>query len=179
MELWLYALKMAENSVNVSSSFQDPERRSSLQIFSNSTVNISPKHYQPFRYSMYILDPILQQNKPFGKWKSRSTPGIYLGPLPLHNQNIALVLNRNTGHVSPQFHIKFDKRFTTVTNDTLKAQWLYKVGFVSNNDRTQREPPKIQVNQKRKETANDLLDREHKRCRLIRFNLAPKIKDAK
>ena len=34
--------------------------------------------------------------------------GIYLGHSPYHIGSVALVLNPETGHVSPQFHVVFD-----------------------------------------------------------------------
>ena len=42
--------------------------------------------------------------------------GVYLGVSPNHACSIALVLNPNTGHVSPQFHTKHDDFFETVTS---------------------------------------------------------------
>ena len=69
-----------------------------------------------------MLYPNLQQQLPFNKWKQQATAGIYLGLLPLHNQNIALVLNRETGHVSPQFHVKFNKHFSMVKSDNTPSQ---------------------------------------------------------
>jgi hypothetical protein len=40
--------------------------------------------------------------------------GVYLGQLPLHASTIALVLNPQIGHVSAQFHVAYDKKFTTI-----------------------------------------------------------------
>ena len=40
-------------------------------------------------------------------WRVSST-------IPNHARSIALVLNPRTGHVSPQFHVKFDDFFKTV-----------------------------------------------------------------
>ena len=40
--------------------------------------------------------------------------GIYLGHSPFHADNVALVFNLQTGHVSPQYHVIFDEQFTTV-----------------------------------------------------------------
>jgi hypothetical protein len=40
--------------------------------------------------------------------------GIYGGRLPSHASNVALILNPQTGHVSPQFHVVFDDGLTTV-----------------------------------------------------------------
>ena len=47
---------------------------------------------------------------------------------------MALVLNPRTGHVSPQFHVKFDEFFETVqkksTNlDAPEPEWKYLSGF--------------------------------------------------
>ena len=39
---------------------------------------------------------------------------MYLGRSPVHASNVALVLNLNTGHVSPQYHLVFDDEFSTV-----------------------------------------------------------------
>jgi hypothetical protein len=40
--------------------------------------------------------------------------GIYVGRLPSNASNVALILNPQTGHVSPLFHMVFDDDFTTV-----------------------------------------------------------------
>ncbi len=43
---------------------------------------------------------------------------------------MALVLDRRTGLVSPQFHIKFDPSFQTVKSNNFDSQWQLKTGFV-------------------------------------------------
>ena len=48
------------------------------------------------------------------KWKQRSHRGIYLGVSKVHTSNVHLVLNPNTGHISPQYHLVFDDNFSTV-----------------------------------------------------------------
>ena len=68
------------------------------------------------------------------KWKQRARLGIYLGPSPSHACTVALILNPRTGHVSPQFHVKFDDFFETVGNsptdmDTPEPEWKYISGF--------------------------------------------------
>ena len=52
------------------------------------------------------------------KWKWRSHRGIYLGLSKVQSSNIHLVLNPNTGHVSPQYHLVFDYNFSTVYSDS-------------------------------------------------------------
>ena len=77
-----------------------------------------------------MLDEQLQSGRPYQKWRQRAHVGIYLGQSPLHNRNVALVLRRNTGHVSPQFHVKFDPSFHTVQQDKLDCMWQQATYFV-------------------------------------------------
>jgi len=44
----------------------------------------------------------------------------------------ALVLDRTTGLVSPQFHMVFDPSFNTVKQDKFDNQWQSKAGFLYN-----------------------------------------------
>ena len=46
-----------------------------------------------------------------------SCQGIYLGLSKLHSSAVHLVLNLETGKVSPQFHFIFDDSFSTVYSD--------------------------------------------------------------
>ena len=93
-------------------------------------VNNNKKHWKPFGCPVSVLDESLQTGTPFSKWKQRARVGIYLGQSPIHNRNVALVLNRNTGHVSPQFHVKFDSSFQTVRQDQLECTWQQSTFFV-------------------------------------------------
>ena len=61
---------------------------------------------------------------------------MYLGPSPNHARSVALVLNPRTGHVSPQFHIKFDNFFKTVQDkltdlDAPNPEWKYLGGVAT------------------------------------------------
>ena len=70
-----------------------------------------------FGCSVYVLKPQLQDAKKLSKWKRRSHQGIYLGLSKVHSSNVHLVLNPNTGHISPQYHLIFDDHFSTVYSD--------------------------------------------------------------
>jgi Reverse transcriptase (RNA-dependent DNA polymerase) len=65
------------------------------------------------------------------KWLERARIGIYLGKSPRHARSVALVLNPQTGNVSPQYHVKFDDTFETVRGivDDNHATWKVKCGF--------------------------------------------------
>ena len=128
--LWPYALRQATEILNSSPSMQDAKRRSPSEIFSKTRAMLNTKHFQTFGCPAYVLDNNLQHSSPFHKWKQRSKVGIYLGLSPTHGRNVALVLNRTTGLVSPQFHVKFDSSFHSVEQDTYQSQWQNKAGFI-------------------------------------------------
>jgi hypothetical protein len=102
-----------------------------MQAFSGSNVHANIKHWHHFGSPVYVLDKDLQTNAIFDKWKSRSKVGIYVGRSPQHSQNVALVLSKITGLISPQFHVKHDSRFHTVREDKTDspAPWMVKTGF--------------------------------------------------
>ena len=82
-----------------------------------------------------MLHNALQTWQGVPKWKQPARLGIYLGPSPSHARTVALILNPRTGHVSPQFHVKFDDFFETVGNsptdiDTPEPEWKYLSSFV-------------------------------------------------
>ena len=121
--LWPYAIRQANECINASPNMQDKTRQSPLQLFSTTKVHIKYKHWKPFGCPVFVLEEPLQSGTTWDKWKSRARLGIYLGQSPLHNRNVALVMNKNTGHVSPQFHVKFDTKFHTLAQDEVATTW--------------------------------------------------------
>ncbi len=75
----------------------------------------------------------MQSGKKIPKWRLRSRVGINLGISNQHARSIVLVLNLTTGHVSPQFHVKFDPKFQTVReslgNLAPQSEWQVEWGF--------------------------------------------------
>ena len=68
----------------------------------------------------------MQSQQSVDKWNSQARIGIYLRMPPKHFRSVALVLNPRTGLVSPQFYVKFDSAFTTVSSsepDTSHGMW--------------------------------------------------------
>jgi hypothetical protein len=51
---------------------------------------------------------------------------------PYHNANVALVMNINSSHVSPPYHVKFDKRFQTLSQQDFDTQWQKHTYFENN-----------------------------------------------
>ncbi len=79
---------------------------------------------------MYVLETELQARLPFHKWKNCTNVGIYLGKSPLHVRNVALIVDQNSGRVSPHFHVKRDIAFDTVKQQPLLCQWMLRAGFI-------------------------------------------------
>jgi hypothetical protein len=70
-----------------------------------------------FGCPVYVLSPTLQDAKSVPKWQRRSRRGVYLGYSRQHSNNVHLVLNLETGRISPQYHLVFDDTFSTVYSD--------------------------------------------------------------
>jgi hypothetical protein len=72
----------------------------------------------------------MQQGGKGSKWEERARIGLHLGTSPIHSRNISLVLNLRTGLVSPQFHVKYDDLFETVSpSSRLEILWQQQTGF--------------------------------------------------
>ena len=129
--LWPYALRMANDAINEAPNLKDKMGRSPLQIFSNTEVETNQKHWIPFGCPAYVLNSALQTGRGIHhKWEYRSKVGIYLGRSPNHGRNVALIMDRTTGLVSPQFHVKFDPGFSTVKQDRFDTQWQQRAGLI-------------------------------------------------
>jgi len=73
--LWPYAVKMANDSINLTLWLQDKEQRTPFQMFSNTDVHENPKHWYHFGCPVYVLDDQLQAGKVRprgGKWQERA-----------------------------------------------------------------------------------------------------------
>jgi Reverse transcriptase (RNA-dependent DNA polymerase) len=135
--LWPYAIRMANETSLELPSLNFKDNRTPLQAFTGSTTATNPRFWQPFGCPTYVLESELQnpQSAIRNKWKDRSRIGLYLGRSPLHARSVALVLNLQTGRVSPQFHVSFDPYFQTVKQSynglPVIVSWLAKAGFTS------------------------------------------------
>jgi hypothetical protein len=64
----------------------------------------------------YVLDPRLQDGFKIPKWEPRARLGQFLGFSSSRSTTIGTIRNLCTGYVSPQYHVVYDKTFTTVTS---------------------------------------------------------------
>ena len=135
VNLWPYALRMANEAINSTPSLKDKQGRSPSDMLHKTKIETNPKHWKHFGCPAYILDEKLQGGSGiYQKWKERARVGIYLGRSAQHSRQVALVLNIVTGHVSPQFHLKLDPAFDTIgqlyQGRRLETSlWQVKAGF--------------------------------------------------
>jgi hypothetical protein len=118
--LWPYALQLASDiGRNISKDSTEGEKKAKapIQLFSQVSVKVQLKNYHPFGYPTYVLHDTLATGNYHPKWKDRTQVGVYIRPSDQHASNVALVLNINTGHVSPVFHCVYDDHFDCVPTD--------------------------------------------------------------
>ena len=87
-----------------------------------------------FGCPVYVLNARLQGAVFIPKWDDQVRVGAYVVISPIHTENVFLVLNISTGHVSPQFHVVFDETFSTVPslkNGSIPDSWK----FICENNR--------------------------------------------
>jgi hypothetical protein len=79
-----------------------------------------------------VLKKELQDQQKIRKWSDRTRVGINLGYSSKHALNISLILNLQSGLVSPQYHCQYDDLFETPTGTQVRSiptsQWQYKAG---------------------------------------------------
>jgi hypothetical protein len=113
--LWPFSL---ENAVYIWNHL--PDRTSGLTPYEKFTGKKLPNSSAPLLRTRvwgcpsFVLDPKLQDGHKLPKFKKRSRCGVYLGHSMTHSTNVGLILNPETGHISPQFHVVYDELFSTV-----------------------------------------------------------------
>lgn len=69
--------------------------------------------FHTFGCPVFVLDSNLQDNNKIPRWNPHARQGLFLGFISHHSSSVAWVLNLQTGHISPQYHVVFDDSFTT------------------------------------------------------------------
>ena len=110
--LWPFVFKYAELQYNNLS--VDEYGLSPAEKFGDTPVKIELQNFHTWGCPCYMLDSRAQTGQMVPKWDPRSRLGIYVGHSPCHAGSVALVLNPQTLHVSPQYHKVFDDEFSTV-----------------------------------------------------------------
>ena len=92
-----------------------PDRYYSSPIhrLSGTEVEANLDQFHPFGSPVYVLEKYLQSQKSHNKWSDRARVGIFMCHYPHHYTGVPLVLNTQSGNVSPQFHCIYDDNFNT------------------------------------------------------------------
>ena len=92
----------------------------------HNKINI--RNYHTFGCPVYVLDARLQGAGFIPKWDKRVRVGAYVKRSPIHAVNVSLVLNLSTGHISPQFHVVFNEKNSTIPSlktGSISASWTF------------------------------------------------------
>ena len=120
--------KQKHGKSTVPARFED----SPLSRFSGTVVEPNLSHFHPFGSPVYVLQEALQSLHAHNKWMDRARVGIFLCHSPHHVTDVPLILNTQTGLVSPQFHLIYDDDFDTVKRDAkFKSLWQIKAKIQS------------------------------------------------
>ena len=138
VHLWPYAMRTA-NKIMISRPTKYSDK-SLQELFSGDNVIPKIKYFHTFTCPTYILDNTLQGQHYLLKWKECARLGVYLGPSPNYSWTVHLILNPETGHVSPQYHVKHDDFFKSVTGkssnfDSPEPTWPKLSGLMKNDHR--------------------------------------------
>ena len=66
----------------------------------------------------YVLNKVISDGKKLPRWKPRSSRRMFVGLSKQHSTKAPLVLNLETGFISPQFHVVHDDFFATVSSSS-------------------------------------------------------------
>jgi hypothetical protein len=120
--LWPYAIRQANSVHNSTTDINGGP--SPLESFASLEVKPKLRHFHSFGCPVFVLHNNLQSGKTLPKWESRARVGINLGHSPSHARSVTLVLNLETGMVSPQYHVRFDDLFETVRDQIrVESKW--------------------------------------------------------
>jgi hypothetical protein len=141
VHLWPYALRFANDIHNSTPSLVIGS--TPLEAFSDTPVRPQVLTFHPPFCPVYVLHNGLQGGgKRPNKWVRRSQVAVYLGSSPRHACSVALVLNLETGYLSPQFHLKYDDFFETVQDPKSipQSRWQMLSRFVTGTGATLEQP---------------------------------------
>ena len=129
--LWPYAVRAANDSRNNTVTHKYDECPMSRFCKTARVPPIRNQHH--FGCPVYVLNKDMQDGKKARKWVDRTRIGINLGYSPRHAHSVSLVLNIETGLVSPQYHCSYDDLFETTTGTQARSiprsKWQYKAGL--------------------------------------------------
>jgi hypothetical protein len=131
--LWTSAIRAVNDSRNYAPTNKEDTCPMSRFCKTASVPTIQNQHH--FGCPTYVLKMELQDHKKIRKWSDRTRIGINLQYSSRHALTVSLILNLQTGLVSPQYHCQYDDLFETTMGTQARSiptsQWQFKAGFSS------------------------------------------------
>ena len=185
--LWPYACRMAALVHNIAPRDRDGE--TPVSLFTRQTRPPKVRYSHTFGCPTYVLHRDLQGGKKINKWIERARVGINLGPSPKHASSVSLVLNPATGLVSPQFHVKHDDFFETISD---RSDRHHEDGYWKNLAQLKTSPTRRKIDKRinAQRLRQDIADTQEERSSAIshlrskgsqitRENAAPRLRRSK
>jgi hypothetical protein len=110
--LWTYAIRAANDSRNYAPTNEDDTCPMSKFCNTASAPKVQNQHH--FGCPTYVLRKELQDHKKIREWSDRTRIDINVGYSSRHAHSVSLILNLQTGLVSPQYHCQYDDLFETM-----------------------------------------------------------------
>ena len=111
-ELWPYCVQQAVNFHNVC--IREDREYCPFALFTGEDPPFIMNDFHVWGCPVYVTDKRVQDSNHIGRWEHRSRQCVYVGHSRDHGNNVYLVWDPVTKHVSPQYHLIFDDKFTTV-----------------------------------------------------------------
>jgi hypothetical protein len=100
-DMWPFAIRHAIQFHNSSirKGCHDPP----YKLFTGEDPPCSIHDFRTSGCPTYVLHKSLQDGNAISKWKERAWRGVYIGPSTCHSNNVPLIYNPETTHVSPPY----------------------------------------------------------------------------
>ena len=170
VELWPMAVKHAVHVFNRMPSVETgicPLDKFTRQRFQQNKLH----DLHVWGCPVYVLDKRTADGKKIPKWAPRSDRYIYMGVSDKHSSTVPLVLNPETGVISPQFHVVVDEWFATIATSTRempdfsKEEWTKMFGenahhYLWDEEEQQEDlpPPQLEAVERREQRVITALD---------------------
>ena len=113
-ELWPYCIRQAINFHNVC--VRKGKTECPWELFTSEKPPFTMNDFRVWGCPVYVTDKRVQDGTHIGRWEQRARQCVYVGHSLDHGNNVYLVWDPATKHVSPQYHLVFDESFTTVAS---------------------------------------------------------------
>ena len=86
-----------------------------MEVFCKTIINCTYlRRLRVWGCPVYVLSPKLQDGRKIPKWEPKARLGQNLGISDNYSSTINLIRNLSTQRISPQYHVVYDEKFSTI-----------------------------------------------------------------